>query len=165
MEAQQQFHDLIESLKNNKNIDNLKNYIGETVMPCLRKASDQTVIAVNNKLNEKYLLTKQEKYEKLIDEINKFSNSNYSDSQQELERFTKLLEKVKELKMSENIEFFFTMLLVKHGVEKNTLADFEVIKMREVIGNEEIQKRDLIDKVKKNFHLWRLRIKGKKILL
>ena len=67
------------------------------------------VIAVINKLNEKYLLTKQEKYEKLIDEINKFSNSNYSDPQQELENFTKLLDKLKELKMNKNIEFFFAI--------------------------------------------------------
>ena len=53
------------------------------------------------------------------------------------------------------------MLLVKHGVEKNTLANFKVLKMREVIGNEEIQKTDLIDKVKKTFSAMKIENKRK----
>merc|ERR1711867_366891 len=76
------YQEIIESLKINKDIEGLAQYIGEHVIPKLDTIEKHTVIEIAKLLKLKYGRTRTEELEELIEEWIKF-NFNEHESEEE----------------------------------------------------------------------------------
>ena len=66
------YHELMESLKSNKDIKDLPRYVGEHVLPVLLLKQDQTIVKAIKLLDAKYGRSRTEKIEECVDDILKF---------------------------------------------------------------------------------------------
>ena len=66
------FHDFIKSLKVNKDIKDLPQYVGEHILPVLEKKQDQTIKKVLELLDIKYGRSRMEKVEECVEDLLKF---------------------------------------------------------------------------------------------
>ena len=62
------YTDMMESLKTNKEVKGLPRYVGEHVLPTLKKKSDQTILKVLDLLDSKYGRMKTERIEEIMGE-------------------------------------------------------------------------------------------------
>ena len=96
------FQDLMESLKNNKEIKGLPRYVGEHILPVLEKKTDQTMKRVLELLDVRYSRTRNEKIEDLIEEWMKFSHDQFEDDGELLLGMKELNQRRKYLSMTED---------------------------------------------------------------
>ena len=71
------YHDLIESLKMNKDVKDLPRYVGELVLPVLEQNQDQTIKKAIELLEVKYSRSRMEKIEEDFKDIPKFKEDQY----------------------------------------------------------------------------------------
>ena len=73
------FQDLIEGLKNNKEIKGLPRYVGEQIIPVLENKTDQTMKRVLELLDIKYEQTWTEKIEEIVEDWMRFRDDQFED--------------------------------------------------------------------------------------
>ena len=71
--------DLVESLKNNKEIKGLSRYVREHVLPVLEKKTDMTMKCVLDLLDIKYGHTRTEKIEEVVEDWMKFKQDQFKE--------------------------------------------------------------------------------------
>ena len=63
------YHDLVEGLKSRKDIKDLPRYVGEHILPVLKKKQDQTIKKVIELLEVQYGRSRTEKIEECVEDI------------------------------------------------------------------------------------------------
>ena len=74
------YHNFMESLKVNKDIKDMSQYVGEHVLPVLERKQDQTIKKALELLEVKYGRSRMEKIEECIDDLLKFRENQYEDN-------------------------------------------------------------------------------------
>ena len=80
-----QFQDLVESLKNNKDIKGLAKYVGEHILTTLNTVEKQKVKEVIDCLGIRYGQTRLEKLEELVTDYIKFMEDDFEDENDSLQ--------------------------------------------------------------------------------
>ena len=73
-------YDIMESLKQNKDIRDLPCYVAEHVLPVLEKKTDQTIKKALKLLKVKYRRSHMEKIEECVDDMLRFGEDQYEDN-------------------------------------------------------------------------------------
>ena len=94
------YQDLMESLKTNKEVKGLPRYVGEHVLPTLKKKSDQTILKILDLLDSKYGRMKTERIEEIMDKWMKFKDNTFEDDGELLLGMKELWRRTKELKVT-----------------------------------------------------------------
>ena len=124
-------------MSENKAIPSLKDYVKNIVIPSLMASGTETVLAVLEKLEEKYKKNKHEMYMEFLEMIENFSVKEDDDSQAVWEKLLILMQKTKLLKLEKNITYFFLTMFLKRSKEAKILSSFEENTLRNTLGGEE----------------------------
>ena len=131
------YMDITKSLSENKWIPGLKDYMKKIVMPGLSATNAETVEAVLEKLKVKYKKNKFEEYFELLGMVEEFRLASSDNSLVAWERFLQLMEKIKQLKVEQNVEYFFLTMFLKKGAKAEMFSSFEENTLRNILGGEE----------------------------
>ena len=82
MSENARFHEVVESLKVNKEVKGLVEYVAVYILPVLDTVGKQTVKKVYGKLKEKYGKTRMEEVEELVTEWMEFKPNNYEKAEE-----------------------------------------------------------------------------------
>ena len=94
------YHDLMESLKSNKDIKDLPRYIEEHVLSVLEKKQDQTIKKVLELLEVKYGRSRRERIEECVEDILKFKEDQYEEDGELILAMKEIRQREKELKIT-----------------------------------------------------------------
>ena len=131
------YMDITRSLSENKVIPGLKEYMKKIVIPSLSVTNDEKVKDVLDKLEEKYKRNKFEKFDDFIQMFEGFSIKEEDDSQVVWEKFIQLMEKLKAIKVKENLEYLFLVWFLKKGRKGKMFSSYEEDALRKNLGAEE----------------------------
>ena len=96
------YHDLVESLKLNKDIKDLPRYVGEHVLPVLEKKQDQTIKKVLELLEVKYGRSRTGKIKECVKDILIFREDQYEENEELILAMKEIRQKEKELKHTQD---------------------------------------------------------------
>ena len=125
------YHDLIEELKRNKDIQGLQRYIANCIPPVLIQKQDQTVDKVPGLLDYRYGRSRTEKVEEAIEDLFKFREDQYEDDDELVLAVKELRQRRVELEMNFD-EFDFVWMLEKMR-KRRKMENFEIESLRNVV--------------------------------
>ena len=99
------YHDLMESLKANKDIKDLPRYLGELILLVLDKKQDQTINNALELLEVKYGRSRTEKTKECVEDILKFKENQYKEDGELILAMKEIRQREKELKITQD-KFF-----------------------------------------------------------
>ena len=132
------YNDLVESLKQNKDIKDLPRYLAEHVFPVLDKKNDQTVERALELLEVKYGRSRTERIEELVDDLLNFWEDQYEDDGELLLAMKDIRRREKEKKITRD-EWLVTWMLGR--IKKRKRVDpHEIQTLRNVVkkGGEKV---------------------------
>ena len=95
------YNDVVESLKQNKEVSGLEKYLGEHILPVLDTIEQQTVLSLVGVLKRKYGKTRMEEIEELVMEWMNFKPNDYEDEDEYLLAMERLQTKKETYKVKE----------------------------------------------------------------
>ena len=104
------YHDLMESLKANKDIKDVPRYVGEHVLPVLEKKQDQTIKKALELIEVKCGRLRTEQIEECVDHILKFKENNYEEESELMLAMKEIRQRVMDLKITKDKWFAAWML-------------------------------------------------------
>ena len=131
------YMDITRNLSENKVIPGLKEYMKKIVIPSLSITNEEKVKEVLNKLEEKYKRNKFEKFDDTIQMMEDFHVKEGEDNQVVWEKFIHLMEKLKSIKVKENIDYLFLVWFLKKGRKVKLFSSYEEDALRNKLGEEE----------------------------
>ena len=118
-------------------IPGLKDYMKKIVIPSLSVTNEEKVKDVLDKLEERYRRNKFEKFDDFISMFEDFSIKEEEESQVVWERFLQIMEKIKAIKVKENMEYLFLVWFLKKGRKVKLFSSYEEDALRKELGDEE----------------------------
>ena len=149
------YHDLVESLKMNKDIHGLPRFVGDHVLPVLDKFPDQTVERVLELLETKYGRTRIEKMEECVKDWLEFKEDVFEEEDEFVFAMKELNQRKLDLEITDK-EWFSVWMLGK-AKKRKKLDSFEFQALRTIVksGGDEV-----IDKFEKMYR--ELRVEGQR---
>ena len=146
------YMDITRNLSENKVIPGLKDYMKKIVIPSLSVTNEEKVKDVLDKLEERYKRNKFEKFDDFIHMFEDFSIGEEEDSQVVWERFLQIMEKIKAIKVKENIEYLFLVWFLRKGRKAKLFSSYEEDALRKELGpEEESQPKEVLKNFGKEF--------------
>merc|ERR1712002_1281304 len=132
------YQDIIESLKQNKEISGLEKYMGEHVYAALDTEEEQTIASLMAMLKRKYGKTKTEEVEEVVLEWINFRANEHEDDEEFLLAMEKLKTKKDRLRISDT-EWFSLFMMVQTKKRKG-VESHQIQSLREIVkkGGDEV---------------------------
>merc|ERR1712243_510637 len=139
------FQDVIESLKINKEIEGLAQYVGEHVIPKLDTIEKHTVIEIAKLLKLKYGRTRIEKLEELMDEWIKFNFNEHESEEEYLFAMEKMIARKEEKKVT--MREWDAIWMMIGARKRKGIENYQLLELRKVVKeNKETVQSDLREK-------------------
>ena len=139
------YQEVIESLKQNKNIEGLASYTGEHIVGKLDTTETQTIKEILQLLDTKYGRTRLEELEELMEEWIKFNFNKYDNEDDYIFSQEKIITRQKETKVT--LEEWNAIWMMHGAKQRKGIESFQLHQLRDVLKTEsnEMQK-DFVSK-------------------
>ena len=127
------YSEFINELKRNKIRAGLSDYVSTVVVDKTRNS--KTVKDILEALENKYELTKKEKFENLVEMIKKFKPNKNESGKQILSQIEKIENEFDILSIKDNLKYFLATLFVKEPFENEVINEIEKRNVQDLIEN------------------------------
>ena len=127
------YSEFLNELKKNKSKSGLSDYVSTIVVEKTR--INKSVSAILTALEEKYELTKREKFENLIISMNNFKPSKNDSGEYIFSQIEKIETAFNSLDVGNNVKFFLATFLLKKTFENDVINDIEKREIQDLIDN------------------------------
>ena len=127
----QRFYEVVESLKLNKDVNGLADYVAVMILPRLDTVEKQTVKNLYEMLNDKYGKTRTEELEDLVNEWMDFKSNDYDRAEDYWMEIEKLNTKIEEKGLG--MREFFSIWTMREIKKRKGMDNFEITEMRNVV--------------------------------
>ena len=141
------YDELMEKLKENKNIKGLAEFACTVLIQ--RTREKKNVKEVLKILEEKYALTRREKFEQIIEKIKRFQDSSEKKGLELWENFQKIEAMCEKMEVEKNFKYFLAILFSKKLYESEVITKNEKRCIQEKIENE--KEENIINVLRKEF--------------
>ena len=141
------YDELMEKLKENKNIKGLAEFACTVLIQ--RTREKKNVKEVLKILEEKYALTRREKFEQIIEKIKRFQDSSEKKGLELWENFHKIEAMCEKMEVEKNFKYFLAILFSKKVYESEVITKNEKRCIQEKIENE--KEENIINVLRKEF--------------
>ena len=139
--------ELLNELKRNKVRNGLSDFVSTVVVEKTR--NNKTVSGILNLLEDKYELSKKEKFEILVGRIKSFKPSKNDSGEHVLGLLERIERDFENLEVCKNFNYFLAILFLKESFENGVLNEMEKRNIQDLISNK--ADREIISEIKKEF--------------
>ena len=150
------YSELLTELKRNKTKPGLSDYVSTIVVE--RTRDEKSVGTILKVLQEKYELTKKEKFENLISDFKNFKPGRSESGESIYSQIERLVTQFEYLKIKKNMNYFLSIFIVRILFENEILSEIEKRMVEETI--EQTDEKEIILAVKKSFR--KMKVEGKR---
>ena len=150
------YSEFMNELKRNKTRVGLSDFVSTVVVDKTRNA--KTVKDILEVLEDKYELTKKEKFENLVDMIKNFKPNKGESGERIFSQIEKIETEFHTLEIGKNLKYFLATLFVKATFENDVINEMEKRAVQELI--EKNEENSIMNEVKKEFK--KIKIEGKR---
>ena len=150
------YSELLNELKRNRLRVGVSEYVSTVVIDKTR--NNKTVNGIVEALEDKYELTKKEKFENLVNMIKDFKPNKSESGEKIFSNIEKIEAEFETLKLKENLNYFLATLFVKVTYENEVINEMEKRGVQELI--EQKDDVNIMEEVKKEFK--KMKIEGKR---
>ena len=125
------FQDVIESLKNNKEIEGLAKYIGEHVIPKLDTIEKHKVKEITDLLKLKYGRTRIEELEELMEDWIKFNFNEHESEEEYLFAMEKMIARKEEKRVT--MREWDAIWMMIGARKRKGIENYQLLKLRKVV--------------------------------
>ena len=128
------YHELIEDLKKNKEIEGLAQYVNDQIVETCNDEKEQNIKRILEILKDKFGKTELEKIEQLCDLLMNINIDNQDADDFKLEKLRKVIDfATKDLDIANRIPQFLGAWMFRVLKQSNSLDGFEVIQLRKIL--------------------------------
>ena len=150
------YSELLNELKRNKVRSGLSDFVSTVVIEKTRNS--KTVSDILKVLEDKYELSKKEKFENLVTKIKEFKPSKSQGGEQVLDLLEKIEREFNKLDLGKNLNYFLATIFLKESLQSEIINEIEKRAMEDLIQD---QNDDMImSLIKKEFK--KIKIEGKR---
>ena len=149
------YSEFLNELKKNKSKNGLSDFVSTIVVEKTR--SNKSVSAILKALEDKYELTKKEKFEDLIIAMKNFKPSKNESGEHIFSQIEKIETLFDSLEIGKNIKFFLAIFLLKETFENDIINEIEKRSIEDIIQTK--PENEIMLEVKKSFK--KIKIEGK----
>ena len=150
------YSELLNELKRNKNKDGLSDFVSTVVID--RTRNTKTVKNILEALEDKYELTKKEKFDNLVDMIKQFKPNKTDSGEKIFSQIEKIEKEVEALELKCNMKYFIATLFVKETFGNEVINEIEKRAVQDLIETK--NEEEIMNEVKKEFK--KIKIEGKR---
>ena len=125
------YSELLNELKRNKSKDGLSDFVSTVVID--RTRNTKTVKDILKALEDKYELTKKEKFENLVDMIKQFKPNKTDSGEKIFSQIEKIDKEVEALELKCNMKYFIATLFVKETFNNDVINEIEKRAVQDLI--------------------------------
>ena len=150
------YSEFLNELKRNKTRAGLSDYVSTVVVD--RTRGNKTVKNILDEWEDKYELTKKEKFEDLINKIKNFKPNKADSGENIFGNIEKIQVEFRNLDIKSNLNYFLATLFVKEAFENGVMNDIEKRMVQDLIENKADE--NIMSEIKKEFN--KMKIEGKR---